>query len=139
MSATSAMVEKLRRMVDEPTTTTYSDDDLEGYIEDYPVIDAIGNDPFDIDYTTTPPTISENSYWIPTYDLHAAAAEIWEEKAAAIADEFDFSADGGNYSRKQRYENFMNKARHHLARRSAKASKIHVSPRPERREPTNED
>jgi len=139
MSATAAMAERLRRMVDEPTEDTWDDDDIDEYIERYPLIDVLGTDPQDIDFSTTPPTISERDEWIPTYDLNAAAADIWEEKAGAIAENYDFAADGGRYSRSQKYEQYMSKSRFHLSRRSAKASKIFVKPRLIVEEESNSD
>lgn len=131
MAATAAMVARLRRMVDDPNDDagTYDDDALEGYIEAYPLLDVLGTDPTEVSYSTTPPTITERDEWIPTYDLHAAAADIWEEKAAAIAEEFDFKADGGDYSRSKKYEQYMSKARFHNSRRSAKTITAFVEPR----------
>jgi len=129
MAATEAMRDRLRRMVDEPNIVTYDDDTLDDYIEAYPLMDALGTNPLETDFTTTPPTISERDEWIPTYDLHAAAADIWEEKVAVLADEFDFKADGGSYSRSQKYLQYMAKARHHQSRRSAKTIKLFVEPR----------
>ena len=139
MAATAAMAARLRRMVDEATEATYTDEVIDDYIESYPLIDQLGTDPFEIDYDTTPPTISELDEWIPTYDLHAAAAEIWEEKAAAIADEFTFSADGGSYSRSKKYEQYMAHSRSHRSRRSAKSIELLVEPRLIREEESNED
>ena len=129
MSATEAMRVRLRRMVDEPTITPYSHDMLDTIIEMYPLLDALGTDPQDVDFTTTPPTISERTDWIPTYDLHAAASDIWEEKTAVLAEEFDFKADGGSYSRSQKYLQYLGKARYHNSRRSAKTIKLYVEPR----------
>ena len=129
MAATAAMAERLRRMVDEPTEDTYDDDAIDDYIETYPLLDVLGTEPGDIDFSTTPPTISEADEWIPTYDLHAAAADIWEEKAGAVADEFDFKADGGSFSRSQKEEKFLGKSRFHSSKRSAKSIKLWVEPR----------
>lgn len=139
MAATAAMAAKLRRMVDEPTADTYDDDLIDDIIETYPLIDAIGTKPQEIDFSTSPPTISERDEWIPTYDLNAAAADIWEEKAGAVADEFDFAADGGNYSRSQKQEQYMSKSRFHLSRRAAKASRVWVEPRKIITEESNSD
>ena len=75
----------------------------------------------DVDFSTTPPTISEADEWIPTYDLNAAAADIWEEKAATVADEFDFKADGGSFTRSQKEEKYLGKSRFHSSRKSAKS------------------
>ncbi len=129
MTATAAMLAQVKRMVDEPTTDNYTNDEIDGYIEMYPLLDALGTDPHEVDFTTTPPTISLVDEWISTYDLNAAAANIWEEKAAAVADEFDFKADGGSYSREQKFDMYMKKARFHLSRRSAKTSKMWIEPR----------
>ena len=37
--------------------------------------------------------------WEPTWNLNAAAAEGWRLKAAAVAGDFNFSADGASYSK----------------------------------------
>lgn len=137
MSATSAMHYRLRRMVDEPTETTWDNNAIDDYIERYPLLDVLGTDPQDVDTSTTPPTITEAENWIPTYDLHAAAADIWDEKAAAVADEFDFKADGGSFSRSQKEEKYLGKARFHQSKRSAKTIKMWVEPRVSLSEETN--
>lgn len=116
MSATTAQVARLRRMVAEPTTDTYSDVDIAAYIEAYPLLDAEGNDPDETD-------------WTATYDLHAAAADVWEEKAAAFAAGFDFTADGGSFTRSQQYEQCLKQARYHRARRRMKTGRLIQSPR----------
>ena len=139
MAATAAMRAEVRRIVDEPTTTTYDDDLLDSIIEGYPLLDALGTEPQDIDYSTTPPTISEADNWIPTYDLNAAAQNIWSEKAAAVADEFDFSAVGGNYKRSQKYEDYMKNSRYFGSRRALKSSTVFVYPRPSTKESSNAD
>lgn len=139
MSATAAMAAKLRRMVDESTEDTYSDELIDEYIERYPLKDVLGTDPQDVDYSTTPPTISEAEEWIPTYDLHAAAADIWEEKAGTVADEFDFQADGGRYTRSQKEEKFLGKSRFHSSKRSAKTIEMWVDPKVTLEEASNSD
>jgi hypothetical protein len=121
MTATADEIAKLRRMVAEPTTATYSDLVIQATIETYPVVDARGEDPY-VESTTVPGTLAINPDWTSTYDLHAAAAAIWEEKAAAVQPDFNFGADGGNYSRVQKFENAMKMAKYHLARRSANRS-----------------
>ena len=118
MTATAAMIAQVRRMVNEPTTSPYDDDDIQTYIEAYPLFDERGQEPYTFDTSTTPPSQDANEDWIATYDLHAAAADIWEEKAAGVADKFDFQADGGNYSVSQKYAMYMRQAKHHRARRS---------------------
>jgi len=109
---------KLRRMVNEPDSTTYTDSDIADYIEAYPLMDERGEVPYTWDTSTDPPSQDDNDDWIATFDLHAAAADIWEEKAAIVAVDFDFRADGGNYSRSQVYEAYMKQARYHRSRRT---------------------
>lgn len=106
------LVARLRRMVAEPTTAVYSNEALlDEYIKQYPVPDASKNKPTEAD-------------WVPTYDLHAAAADIWEEKAAAIAHRFSYAADGGNYQEDQRYQHCLSQAKHHMARRRAQNRRL---------------
>ena len=138
MAATAAMAERLRRMVDEPTEDTYDNDLIDDYIEKFPLLDVLGTNPGDIDFSTTPPTISEADEWIPTYDLNAAAAEIWEEKAAAISDEFDFNADGGSFSRSKKYDQYMANSRRYSSKRSAKTIKQWPEPRISLEEQSND-
>lgn len=38
------------------------------------------------------------------YDMNAAAADVWAMKAASLANEFDFSVDGGNYAKSKQYQ-----------------------------------
>lgn len=124
MAATAEQIARLRRMVAEPTETTYDDDTLVEYIERYPRLDERGQAPYTWDMSTTPPTQEENEDWVPTYDLHAAAADVWEEKAAAFAGKSDFAADGGTYHLSQQYDQMMARVRYHRARRSSGTSKL---------------
>lgn len=127
MAATAAQVARLRRMVNEPGTDTYSDEDMEGYIEACHCIDERGEAPYTWDTSTEPPTQDDNDNWVPTYDLNSAAADIWEEKAAVLSQDFDFKADGGDYSRSQAYEQAMKQARLFRSRRNPGT----ISQRPE--------
>jgi hypothetical protein len=104
-------------MVAEPTTTTYSDAMLTAIIEKYPCLDEQGEEPFTLS-SATPPAHVVNPNWMPTYDLNAAAGDVWQEKAAALTANYDFSADGGNYSRSQAYEMAMKQARYYRARQA---------------------
>lgn len=119
MAATAAQVAQLRRMTAEPTTATYSDDALEEYIEAYPTVDENGESPR-VASTTTPGEMMVNPDWTATYDLNAAAAAIWTEKAGAASHKFDFAADGGTYTRSQMYQQAMQQARFYLSRRNPK-------------------
>lgn len=107
----TTLIPRLRRMVNEPTTTTYSDATLEAYITSYPINDSSHKEP----------TWSD---WTPTYDLNAAAQDIWEEKASAVAPQHDFSADGSSFSVAQVYEHCMAQARYYGSRRKAKVFKV---------------
>ena len=117
MTATAAMISQVRGWINEPDDTTYDDDAITVFIERYPCLDERGELPYTWDTSTEPPTQDDNDNWIATYDLHAAAADIWLEKAAVVAVDFDFSADGGQYSRSQVVAQYERQARFHLARR----------------------
>ncbi len=128
MSATAAMRTQVRAWVNEPTTTTYTDNEIDVFIGRYPCVDEQGEEPYDWDNSTQPPTKDDNEDWIVTYDLHAAAADIWEEKAAVVAQDYNFQADGGNYSRSLVFEQYMKLARFHRARRKPTTHRIHKYP-----------
>ncbi len=114
MTATASQIAELRRMTAEPTEATYNDATLTEYIERFPCVDALGHYPFIVEDDA----LETNPDWTATYDLHMAAAAIWEEKAAGSAHRHDFAADGGNYTRSQIYEQAMKQVRWHLARRN---------------------
>jgi hypothetical protein len=106
MAATAAQIAQVRRMAGIAVgDATYTDIVVGGYIETYPLLDGDGLAPDDDD-------------WTPVYDLHAAAADVLEERAAALALEFDFTADGASYHRSQQYEAIMAQCRYHRARRT---------------------
>jgi len=128
MAATARQVRRLQRMVDETDSTTYTYGDLADYIERYPLPDERGEDPYTWDTSTTPPTQDANEDWIATYDLNAAAADIWEEKAAAVAEDFQFSADGGSFARNQRYEQYMRMAARYRSRRVIRSRRMVKQP-----------
>jgi len=107
MTSTAAQIARVRRMTNEPTTSPYADADIQAYIEAYPVVDSTGKS-------------SDETDWTATYDLHAAASNIWEEKAALVQAKHDFSADGASYSSDQMYINAMDQARYHAARARVK-------------------
>jgi hypothetical protein len=118
-SVTAAQIAQIRRMVNEPLTTTYSDAAITTYIETYPLVDENGESPR-VPSMTIPETMMVNPDWMATYDLHAAAADIWEEKAAVVSVDYDFNADGATLNRSQVYEHMMSQARYHRSRRSPK-------------------
>lgn len=117
MTASADQISRLRRMVNEPVTSTvYTDPILTTYIEAYPVIDADGNLPSEDD-------------WTASYDLNAAAADIWEEKAAAVQTYYNFTADGGKYDQDKLFETAMDKSRYHAARRKPASKQSHKVPK----------
>jgi hypothetical protein len=117
MTVTADNIKQVRRMIAETGQEVYSDADLTAAISKYPLVDMQGQPPF-IHSVTVPYTFIVNQWWAETYDLAAAAADIWAEKAAVLAGNFDFSADGGNYTRSQAYEQAMKQSRYYAARRS---------------------
>lgn len=128
MGATAEQIARLRRMVAESGTGTYSDSDMAMYIERYPLMDERGVDPYDWDTSTEPPTKDAEDDWIPTYDLNLAAAEIWDEKASAIANKFTFSADGGSYDTSKQVEQYERRARTYRSRRAARTIRAIMKP-----------
>lgn len=114
MVATGDVV-RLRRMVAEPTEAVYTDEDLEELISLKPINDSDGLEP-------------DNDSWVETYDLFAVASEIWMEKAGALSEEFDFSADGGNFSRSQKYQFAVKQSLYYKSRSSAYSFQMKQSP-----------
>ncbi len=99
MTVAASDIARLRRMASEPDSTNgYSDSVLTETIERYPV---------DIESAV--------------YDLNAAAADVWTEKAAALAVRFDFTADGSTFHRSQAVAQARAMAIHYRSRRYAKA------------------
>lgn len=131
MAASSSAIARLRRMVNEPDETAYTDVALAEYIERFPLIDERGIRPYWWDPSTTPPTKTETTGWIPTYDLNAAAAEIWEEKANILAQDYDFAADKADYKRSQAYEQAMKQARRYASKRNPGSITLTMEPRVE--------
>lgn len=119
---TVAQLASIRRMVAESTTATYSDALLTSYIERYPHMDEYGELPTDDDGVA-------NTDWTATYDLNAAAADIWEEKAGAVSAKFDFAADGGNFSMSQQFEQYMKQARYYRSRRLPSTARLVKHPK----------
>lgn len=112
------LIDQLRRMVAEPTQDTYGDDLLGEYLAAYPLPDSAGAQPTD-------------TAWLGCWDAALAAAQIWEEKAAAFAADYDFSADGGSYQRSQVHRQMLDIARNFRARRKTSALVLKAQPRPD--------
>ena len=110
----AADLARLRRMVSESGTATYTDATLATLTAAYPVLDVAGEKP-------RLSSGSVNTDWTATYDLASAAADIWTEKAAAIANEFDFDADGLDAKRSQAVKQYMEQAAIWRSRRAARS------------------
>jgi hypothetical protein len=134
MSVSASQIAQLRRMVAEPTTTTYSDAALSLYIAKYPTVDERGQPPYEWDTATRPPTQEVNDDWIETYDLAAAASDVWGEKAGTLAQDFDTNADGASLSRSQAYTQAAQQARYWFSRRRPGTVTLHVWPEKETNE-----
>jgi hypothetical protein len=129
MSATDAQIAKLRRMTAEPTQDTYDDATLAEYIEARPCRDAQGFSPFERLLDGRLSTVA-NSLWTPTYDLAAAAADVWDEKASALTEETDASIDGAALTRSQAYEHAKAEARKWHGREHVGTIHLTTEPRP---------
>jgi hypothetical protein len=107
MALTAAELARLRRMCGELTDAAgYTDGVLQEMAARYPLPDAEHRDPDDVG-------------WMPGYDLAAAAADVWAEKAASLAVNYDFSADGGDYKRSQAHAQALSQAAYWRSRRKA--------------------
>lgn len=115
MAASTAQIARVRRMTAEPTTSTYSDADIRSYIEAHPLPDDLGRRPWTATQlairglTDTPATV-----WTPTYDLNAAAADIWDEKAAKLV------ANGQIYETDSAHLQAMRQVRFYRSKRSTR-------------------
>lgn len=119
MAVTAQQIAQLRRMCALTAgDTTYTDEVLRLAIESFPLPDSAGREPTHAD-------------WSGSYDLNAAASRIWAEKAAALAADYDVSADGADLARSQRYEHARRMSRHCAARRATQVGRVHVAPAPQ--------
>lgn len=130
MAATAAMVMQLREMTNEVGSSTYRDAQLTTIIERHPIIDERGEPPYEWDTSTSPPTQDDNDDWIATYDLNAAAADVWDQKAAAAAADYDYSADGANLQRSQVYVHCSRQAAIYRSRRAPRTITQRPEPKP---------
>ena len=111
MSATADEIARVRRMVAEPTVDIYTDDAIEAAIERYAMTDEFGQEPYVWTVDGGLPTRTDNEFWVPTYDLNAAAAEIWQEKAMTLSTKTDFADAGANFNDSQQFAQAMQNVR----------------------------
>lgn len=110
------LIDQLRRLTAEPLEgSAYGDTLLGEYLARYPLRDGLGNEP-------------DHTQWAGAWDMSLAAADVWEEKAAAVAADFDFAADGGDYKRSQAHGQMLATARRLRARRNAGSVPLVVNP-----------
>ncbi len=115
MTATADQIAELRRKVnDNSVVPTYSDKTLASYIERYRIDAAYWE-------TTSGDAIVATTVIPEEYDMNAAAADIWDEKAAALSEEFDFSADGLSVTISQKREAALKMAKRFRARRAPRS------------------
>ena len=99
MPLSAAQITRVRQMTAERDAAgDYPDADIitlaDGVAK---VVDSEGLAPIDTGY-------------VETYDLYTVAAELWRVKAGEVADEFDFAAEGGEFTRSQKYDNYLKQA-----------------------------
>lgn len=116
MTQDAATIARMRRMVAEPTETPYTDAIITAYIEEYPVMDSEGYEP-------------DEDGWTAIYDLNAAAADIWDEKASSVQKYYNFQADGAQYSQSDLFEMAMEKVRYYRARSKSSSRYTHKAPK----------
>lgn len=94
---------RLRRMT-ATATEDWPNELLADYLNDSLVKDDAGREPGDVDY-------------VPTWDLHHAAALVWADKAAALAaTAFDLQTDMTKANRSGQIDNAWRMARWHSTR-----------------------
>ena len=89
MAVTATQITRVRVLAG-VTITAYSDAAVTLAISEYPKIDSVGLDPSDAD-------------WTESYDLYRAAADIVDQRAAGVAEQYDQNSDGANLSRSQKF------------------------------------
>lgn len=98
---TAAELTRLERMVGEAhkpaSMRMLVEADLDDHAMQAQVKDSAGLTPIDPDTGIT--TVG----YVITVDLYKAASLAWHQKAGIYAEQFDFSADGGQFSRSQGY------------------------------------
>jgi hypothetical protein len=106
-------------MCGETTSTSYRDTDLQQYIATYPIINPDACPAQILGYVTR----NGIDQPVVTYDLHAAAADIWQEKQASLiaSGSWDVSGPGGGFQKSQEEEQHEKQVAYHLARRHAQS------------------
>lgn len=124
MGASATQIAQLRRITAEPTTTNYSDETLTGFLEAHPLPDQWGELPYLWDASTTPPSKTDNPIWVEDYDVYAAAVDVWEDKMAKVAQDYNFQADGGSLNREAVFNNYRKMAAYCKSKRKVVAASM---------------
>ncbi len=97
---TADVVARLRRLVAEPTTTLYSDETLIAILTQFPTARRLQADNLIVN--------GSNSLSVVVWDVHAAAAQVWEEKIAmlVVQGSYDITADGQTLTREQKLRQY---------------------------------
>lgn len=122
MAASETQIDRVRAYCGGAGTRT--DEQIGDVIERYPLPDAFGTEPYTWDESSTPPSRSENTNWVPTYDLNAAAADIWEEIAAGYVGDFDFATNDQRFDRSQKHKQAMAQVRYYRSKRAPTSIKM---------------
>lgn len=152
----TTVIDLLRRYTTEPTATTYTDDefiariaaDLRRQVFLANGIDPNGLSPdpvFSADdaqtsYLAAATTVAASNGFMPhqslqlpyTPDLHRIAADVWEEKVAALSNgtNYTFSADGQTFNRGERITQAKAMVSHHRSRQRIASAMIRVARTP---------
>jgi len=115
------VLRRLRRMVAEPTEATYTDADLIAMMKAFPTARNVGQNNW---------VANSSIVDVVVWDVHAAAARIWEEKVAALIGQgaYDIDADGQTLHRDQKLQQYRTQVAYHTARRRVRSVKILVAP-----------
>lgn len=111
MTPDALQIALLRRLAAEPTAETFSDADLSAALERRPLDDGCAACADAVSGAGEP----------CGFDLYAAAADVWEQKAAALAQDYDFAADGADFRRSQAHAHALSMARLFRARRAPRS------------------
>ena len=118
---TPDVLRRLRRMTAEPTEAIYTDTDLIALLQEFPTAHRIGQNQW---------VANSSQLTVTVWDIHAAAARIWEEKVAALIGQgsYDIEADGQTLHRDQKLQQYRVQVAYHTARRRVRSVKILVAP-----------
>lgn len=106
MAASSAEIQKVRLFTNETSSSSvFKNDEIAEAIEAHP----LGTDP-------------------ETYDLHLAAADVWDIKCSSLAAKYSFSADGASFQLNQQFQNAERMSRYHRSRRRVRSVTVVTGP-----------